>query len=203
MKKTKIVKISLITLISWLLACLFLINIVQAATDPKEEAFTKQCLQELKGDYIAKESVPLDSNPCRDGGEKLEATAFGLQNLFCCRNKPTTEITPDLSTTGMVKDLQKKDLAAINPLKGTVLGKATPADVINRALFKVVFPLAGSLLFILLVLGGFEVLTASLSGKQNYIAMGKARVTNAIIGFIILFSTYWLWRALMIIFKIH
>jgi hypothetical protein len=68
-------------------------------------------------------------------------------------------------------------------------GALKPAGVFNRALY-FLFPLAGLILFVMLVWGGFEMLTGA-AKKQNLDA-GKQRVTAAITGFILLFISYWL-----------
>lgn len=53
-----------------------------------------------------------------------------------------------------------------------------------------VFILAGLILFILLIIGGFEYLTSG--GDQKKVASAQARLTNAFVGFIIIFVSYWL-----------
>lgn len=101
-------------------------------------------------------------------------------------------------------DLTPDQLENINPLRDSSVFKEdrSPANVINQTLNRVIFPLAGSILFLLLVYGGFQIISASLSGKQNYIDIGKQRITAAIIGFILLFVSYWLWRLVMLVFGI-
>lgn len=68
-------------------------------------------------------------------------------------------------------------------------GKLQPSGVINRAL-NFIFPLAGLILFVMIIWGGFEMLTGA-AKKQNLDA-GKQRVTAAITGFILLFISYWI-----------
>jgi len=63
------------------------------------------------------------------------------------------------------------------------------AKLINR-LLEYIFPLASLALFLMLVWGGFEMLTGAAS-KKNLDA-GKQRVTTALIGFVLLFSAYWI-----------
>lgn len=71
-------------------------------------------------------------------------------------------------------------------------------------LFTVVLPyvfiIAGLGLFVMLVAGGFQVMTA-VSNPEGADA-GKKRITSAFIGFFILFASYWLIQALEIIFGI-
>jgi len=68
-------------------------------------------------------------------------------------------------------------------------GRLNVAGLINRAL-SFIFPLAGLVLFLMLVWGGFEMLTGAAS-KQNLDA-GKQRITAALIGFLLLFVSYWI-----------
>jgi len=63
------------------------------------------------------------------------------------------------------------------------------AYTINRVL-TFLFPIAGLILFVLITWGGFEMLLGAAS-KKNLDA-GKQRVTAAVIGFLLLFSTYWI-----------
>lgn len=51
------------------------------------------------------------------------------------------------------------------------------------------FGIAGFILLGLLVLGGFEVLVSQ--GDPKKIALGKDKITNAIVGFLIIFTAYW------------
>ncbi len=93
-------------------------------------------------------------------------------------------------------------LNAVNPLltKSTV-GEAisTPGGLISR-LLEFAIPLAGLLLFVMIVWGGFEILMGSTNKKS--LDAGKNRITAAIIGFILLFSAYWIVRVIGVIFGI-
>jgi hypothetical protein len=60
---------------------------------------------------------------------------------------------------------------------------------INQAL-NLIFPLAGLILFVMIVWGGFEMLTSATSKKG--LDAGKQRVVSALIGFLLLFSSYWI-----------
>lgn len=63
------------------------------------------------------------------------------------------------------------------------------AKIINRFL-TFLFPLSGMLLFVMLVWGGFEMLTGAAS-KKNMDA-GKQRITASLFGFALLFLAWWL-----------
>jgi hypothetical protein len=116
----------------------------------------------------------------------------------------TDEINP------VDEPLTQEDLNALNPLKqegdpdvnSQLLnsdGSLNPAGVINRAL-TFIFPLAGLILFVMLVWGGFEMLTGAASKKS--LDAGKQRVVAAIIGFLLLFASYWLVQIVETITKV-
>jgi len=67
-------------------------------------------------------------------------------------------------------------------------------------LLKYIFVLAGLTLFILLIIGGFGLMTSGGSPEKMKAAQGK--ITSAVIGFIIIFISYWLMRILEIVFGI-
>jgi uncharacterized membrane protein len=71
--------------------------------------------------------------------------------------------------------------------------------IINRLLPFALF-IAGLILFVILIVGGFSMLTSAGSPEKMKAAQGK--ITSAIIGFIIIFISYWLMRILEIIFGI-
>lgn len=62
-------------------------------------------------------------------------------------------------------------------------------DVLSLAL-QYVFPVAGFLLFILIVVGGFQWLTSA--GDPKKIEGARNRITYAVVGFILLVASYWL-----------
>ncbi len=75
----------------------------------------------------------------------------------------------------------------------------TPGGVLTRVL-QYALPMAGMILFVMLLWGGFEILAGS-AGKKSLDA-GKQRITAAIVGFILLFVSYWIMQILEIIFGI-
>ncbi len=64
-----------------------------------------------------------------------------------------------------------------------------------------VFPIAGILVLIYLIYGGINLMIAA--GNEEGIREGKAKVTNALIGFIIIFVAYWLVQGLELILGIN
>lgn len=53
-----------------------------------------------------------------------------------------------------------------------------------------VFYIAGFALLLMLVFGGFQLLTSA--GDKNAMEAAKKRITNSIVGFVIIFASYWI-----------
>ncbi|MDQ5950809.1 MAG: hypothetical protein QG639_85 [Patescibacteria group bacterium] len=91
---------------------------------------------------------------------------------------------------------------ALNPLEmfGNEEGKklTSPGAIVSRMLL-FAFPLAGLILFVMIVWGGFEMLTGA-TGKG--IEAGRQRVTSAIVGFVLLFVAYWVFQIVEVIFGV-
>lgn len=119
----------------------------------------------------------------------------------------TIQHNSNFSLEANITDLTADQLETINPLASSeVFGdpeSRTFGSLFNRALTTVVFPLAGIILFILLLWGGLQMLSASVAGKQNLVDLGKKKITSAIIGFVLLFISFWLWRLVEILLGIN
>jgi hypothetical protein len=91
---------------------------------------------------------------------------------------------------------------SLNPLEmfGSAEGKklTSPGAIISRMLL-FAFPLAGLILFVMIVWGGFEMLVGATS---KGIEAGKQRVTAAIVGFTLLFVAYWVFQIIEVIFGV-
>lgn len=91
----------------------------------------------------------------------------------------------------------------LNPLR--VLGSpfadqlSSPGGIVSRVLV-FAFPLAGLILFVMLVWGGFEIMLGAAS--QKMVDAGKQRITAAIVGFLLLFSSYWITQIIEVIFGV-
>ena len=120
------------------------------------------------------------------------------------QNPPAEDGDGDGAAQPQVPDLSTQDLKDLNPLVQFGQddeiddpdqqlinddGSLNPSGVINRAL-NLLFPLAGIALFVMLVWGGFEMLTGA--AKKQALDSGKQRITAALIGFVLLFVSYWL-----------
>ena len=76
-------------------------------------------------------------------------------------------------------------------------GNMTLGSIVSRAM-PLIFIFAGVGLFLMLLSGGFTFLTSA--GDSKKLEEGKQRLTNAIIGFLIIFVSYWAVQAAGIIF---
>lgn len=74
---------------------------------------------------------------------------------------------------------------------------STPGGIISRVL-EFAFPIAGLILFIMLVIGGFGMVAGATDKKA--IDAGRQRITSAIVGFILLFASFWIIRLIEMIF---
>jgi len=106
---------------------------------------------------------------------------------------------PDSSTFSVTKDV----LDGFDPLKTQGSAQATalstPGGIISRAL-SFAFPIAGMILFVMIVVGGLEILGGAANSKS--LQSGQQRVTMAILGFMVLFASYWITQILELIFGI-
>jgi Type IV secretion system pilin len=100
-------------------------------------------------------------------------------------------------------EVTQDTLDAFNPLKteGSEYADqlSTPRGIISR-FFQFAFPIAGMILFVLLVWGGFSMMTGAASKKS--IDSGKQIITAAIVGFLLLFISYWIAQILEAVFGI-
>ena len=78
-------------------------------------------------------------------------------------------------------------------------GSVTLGSILSKAL-TFVFIFAGFGLFIMLILGGFTFLTSA--GDTKKLEQGRQQLTNALVGFIIIFIAYWMVQAFGIMFGI-
>jgi hypothetical protein len=78
--------------------------------------------------------------------------------------------------------------------------KFTNLGSLVSAALTFVFPVAGILLFLYLVWGGFDYLISM--GDPKKAEAGKNKITNAVIGFIIIFASYWIVQVVDYIFKL-
>lgn len=73
------------------------------------------------------------------------------------------------------------------------------SSIVTQAI-PILFSIAGILLLLYLLLGGFNYLTAM--GDPKKAAAGRQKITYAILGFIIIFVSFWLVQIIDYIFKL-
>lgn len=77
---------------------------------------------------------------------------------------------------------------------------STLADVVNK-LLPVLFTVAGLILFAIIIFSGFQFLTSG--GDDKVLGAAKSRITNALIGFVILVVSYFAVQILTAIFGLR
>jgi len=65
----------------------------------------------------------------------------------------------------------------------------TPADVIT-AILPFVFVIAGLILFVMFIFGGFTIFVSA--GSPEKMKQGQGMIVNALIGFLVIFAAYWI-----------
>lgn len=92
-------------------------------------------------------------------------------------------------------------------LPGMGTGISSPAgfNFENKKLGEVIFSfipilmgLVGIILFLMLIAGGFTMLTSV--GNPEGVKKGQSLITNALLGFVIIFVAYWIMQILQIMF---
>jgi hypothetical protein len=79
-------------------------------------------------------------------------------------------------------------------------GNSKIGDILS-ALLPYIFVIAGLTLFILLIIGGFGLLTSA--GSPDKVKAAQGKITSAIVGFVIIFVAYWLMRILEIVLGLN
>jgi len=75
---------------------------------------------------------------------------------------------------------------------------ATPGVLIS-VLLKNVYMLAGVLLLVLLIFGGFSIIMGAGQGDAKKTGQGKKAATSAVVGFLVIFASYWIIQIIQII----
>jgi hypothetical protein len=84
-------------------------------------------------------------------------------------------------------------------LTGPLVGINNLGDLINR-IFLILIPIAAIILFIAFVWGGFDLMFSQ--GDPGKIKKGRAKVTSAIIGFVIIIFSIFIVRVIALIFNL-
>lgn len=92
------------------------------------------------------------------------------------------------------------DYGKLNSAIGLKSGNETLGGIIGN-LLPYLLTIAGLILFVMLVMGGFTML-AGAADKESQ-EKGKKMITSALVGFFIIFAAYWIAQLLQVIFKIN
>lgn len=68
---------------------------------------------------------------------------------------------------------------------------STPGALIS-ILLKNIYVLAGIMLFVLLIVGGISMISSAGGGDAKKTAQGQKAITSAVIGFLLIFASYWI-----------
>jgi len=136
--------------------------------------------------YCCGWSDPSDPTNC------LPNNPGGIENPF----EPPSKETLDSLNPLLIGGGDSLDGAVASPYASDL---ADPGGIVSR-LLEFIFPISGSILFAMLVWGGFEMLVGAPTKKS--IDAGKQRITAAVIGFLLLFASYWLMQIIEVIFGI-
>src|SRR5579871_2045872 len=75
---------------------------------------------------------------------------------------------------------------------------SNPGLIISQVL-KFAFPIAGMILFVMILWGGFEMVAGATSKGKD---AGRQRITAAVIGFFLLFISFWMAKIVGLVFGI-
>jgi uncharacterized membrane protein len=81
------------------------------------------------------------------------------------------------------------------------IGPNTNITSIVTALLPYIFTVSGLALLVYLIIGGISFMTAGSDPKQ--VETAKAKITSALIGFVIVFISYWIVQLVGIVFNIQ
>ncbi len=149
------------------------------------------------------------SNKCC---QKLDSACTAVANQPPPQD-PNVPVDPDTGEEDAAPDLfnifagpNSDDFSALNPLRtfgdaGTTARYfSSPAGIVSRILL-FAFPIAGLILFVMLVWAGFQIIAGGAQGSKS-IEAGRQRATTALLGFLLLFVSYWIMQIIEIVFSI-
>ncbi len=137
-------------------------------------------------------NIPGGQNPGQPGGVPGAPPPEAEFDPFEGPNSQTFEALNPLSLGGN-EDVSQPQASAYKD------ALSTPGGIVSRLLV-FSFPMAGLILFTMIVWGGGEILAGAASKKS--VDAGKQRITAAIVGFLLLFSSYWIIQIVEIIFGV-
>lgn len=131
----------------------------------------------------------------------LSLLVFGLNNPSMVgaqsTQNPEQEQETNLNPTYNADFKTSELLTALNPAEKFDNSDTLVGDLLSAALpYTIVF--AGMILTLFIVMGGYQLLTSPTNPQGQ--EAGKNKITWAIIGFLVIFSAYWIMQILEVIF---
>jgi len=139
-------------------------------------------------------------------GGALNYCCGWYEDGVCYAALPTDTPTPTDNEAIVIEEVTSETLDSLNPLKQFSNNPdrteqfSTPGGIISVVL-DFAFPIAGIILFIMLIIAGFRMLVGATDSKSADEA--KQMATSAVIGFVILFAAYWIAQLLQLVFGIN
>lgn len=130
------------------------------------------------------------------GSHIAHAAGQTVDNSINIQQLPVTK--EDLDHLNPLNIGGNEDITTIAPSEKTSLF-STPGSIISETL-AFFFPLTGLILFFYIVWGGFQIVLGS-ADKKN-VDEGKKRISSAIVGFLLLFSAYWVAKIVETVFNL-
>lgn len=132
----------------------------------------------------------------------------GVAGVYCCGTVigGNSCAAPEISDSfDASEELTQTRLNQLNPF--VLFGNSevnanqlsTPGSILSRVLV-FAFPLAGLILFVMLLWAGFEIVMGASNSKS--IEAGKQRATTAVAGFALLFISYWIIQIVEVVFAV-
>ena len=147
---------------------------------------------------------------CPSASNTLKFTSAGGEvPIWCCGDfydgkcMDSKDIEIEIEkTTINIPEVSSETLKNFNPLDkySNKAGQlSNPGEIISEIL-NFAFPLAGIILFLMILFGGLKMLTGATN--ESKLKEGQQMIVSAIVGFIILFAAYWIASLLEMVFGI-
>ncbi len=142
----------------------------------------------------------IPNNDCPVGQTCQSPSTLGLGTLICS----PTQINHCVAATNTKPGFSLptyNEIPELTRFNFKFLGHTTNIGYILSSLMPYIFALAGLLLFIYLIYGAFTILSAM--GEAAKVASGSKVITRALIGFAILFVSYWIMELLEMVLGLN
>lgn len=125
--------------------------------------------------------------------ESGEAACIYGGTPYCC-SQGSTECTASVTGAPLSTVLNQ-----LNPIPADK--NLSSINGIINTLVPIIITIAGLILFIMLIAGGFQMLTSA--SNPEAAKAGQQRITTALVGFLIIFAAYWIVQIVEIVLGIN